>query len=152
MHSVKITSSMHLNPACHAVNLSDDIRLTVLHVHTKITVAWNDRRPIGALFPSDCGASCNCKTYSPADCPNPRGWNFLPGKEAAFNVTSPAGVQAFQQAARDYVNNSIQYCKYYLGGPDGTGPAVPFVVYRVAQIWHTVLVKRTNAVLFILSI
>lgn len=87
------------------------------------SVRWKDRRPLGALFPSDCGASCHCKSYSPQDCPNPRGWNFLPGKEAAFNVTSPEGVKAFQEAMLAYVNSSIQYCKYYLGGTRGNGPA-----------------------------
>ena len=35
------------------------------------TVNWTNRGPIGAFYFDNCGASCNCNTTLPADCPNP---------------------------------------------------------------------------------
>jgi len=74
---------------------------------------WPDRRPIGALFPAGkCGASCECKSMAPSDCPNPRGWTV---GGAPINTTSPAGVLAFQQAFLQYVNGSIERCLKGMG-------------------------------------
>lgn len=88
-----------------------------------ISVGWPDRRPIGALFPSDCGASCHCKTLSPADCPNPRGYNFAKaGGQDGINVTSPEGVAQFKVSLLAYVNRSVNYCVDFMGDGRG-GPA-----------------------------
>jgi hypothetical protein len=73
--------------------------------------------PMGALFGSNCGASCHCQSWSPQDCPNPRGWDQDIG--ANINVTSPEGVAAFQDMARNWVNRSVNFC---LNGM-GPGPA-----------------------------
>ena len=72
---------------------------------------------MGALFGSNCGASCHCKSWSPQDCPNPRGWDQDIG--ANINTTSPEGVAAFQDMARSWVNRSVHFC---LNGM-GPGPA-----------------------------
>jgi len=73
------------------------------------------RGPIGALFGSNCGASCACASYAPADCPCPRGWDGDIMGGAVCNTTTPAGVAAFQSAARAYVRKSVAYCRDYLG-------------------------------------
>lgn len=75
--------------------------------------------PLGALFGSNCGAECHCKTWSPWDCPNPRGWNQEISGGKQVNTTSPEGVAAFQDMVRAWVNNSVSYC---LNGM-GPGPA-----------------------------
>ena len=74
--------------------------------------------PLGALFGSNCGASCHCKSWSPQDCPNPRGWNQEISGSAQVNTTSPEGVAAFQGMAREWVNKSVSYCLQGMGpGP-----------------------------------
>ena len=74
--------------------------------------------PIGKLFGSNCGASCTCASYSPTDCPNPRGWDndILEGN--AFNISNATSVSIFQASARAWVNRSIDICLNVLGpGP-----------------------------------
>ena len=72
--------------------------------------------PVGALFGSACGASCHCQTFSPQDCPNPRGWDSSIG--SPINTTSAEGVAAFQGLARAWVNKSVQFCVHGMGpGP-----------------------------------
>jgi len=74
--------------------------------------------PVGALFGSSCGASCHCQSWSPQDCPNPRGWDNSIGP--AINTTSAEGVAAFQALARAWVNKSVEFC---LRAGLGPGPA-----------------------------
>ena len=69
---------------------------------------------MGALFLDDCGASCMCKTNTPATCPNPRGWNYLgchgQPSQAPCNVTTPEGIAHFEQATRGFVSAAVARC------------------------------------------
>jgi len=81
-----------------------------------ITMKWPDRGPIGGLFPSNYPG---CKTT--ADCPNPRGWTWMP--KASPPITTSAGIQAFTEGALQWMNESVRYCVNYMG--DGKkGPAL----------------------------
>ena len=87
------------------------------------TVKWADRRPIGGLFPSDCGASCHCRSLSPEDCPNPRGYNFVSSDGSGINVTNATGMAKFKDDLLAYVNRSVSYCVDCMGNGDKNGPA-----------------------------
>jgi hypothetical protein len=62
------------------------------------TVNWTDRRPVGALFLATSAAGFRT---------NPRGW-FL---DPMVDVTTPAGVAAFQKRVLSYADTSIAYLK-----------------------------------------
>ena len=62
------------------------------------TVKWTDRRPIASLF---------LTSYNGTYAKNPRRW-FGDG---AVDVTSPAGVAAFQQRLLKYADDSVAICK-----------------------------------------
>lgn len=83
-----------------------------------ISLKWPDRRPIGGLFPSNYPG---CKSSSAADCPNPRGWTWMNGKDAP-SITTPAGIAAFEAGALKWMNTSVNYCVDYMGGGNN-GPA-----------------------------
>lgn len=95
------------NDTAPPVALSGDV-LSAFAAARPFTTPTLARAPIGKLFGSNCGSSCTCPSYSPQDCPNPRGWDGDIGSN--FNVTSPEGVAAFQEAARAWVNRSVVYC------------------------------------------
>eukprot|EP00035_Acanthoeca_spectabilis_P019240 m.417778 g.417778 ORF g.417778 m.417778 type:complete len:613 (-) comp16834_c0_seq42:205-2043(-) len=71
---------------------------------------------MAALFGSDTieGASAICNSSSAADCPNPRGWNFLgcQGKkdQRPCNTTTPEGIANFQAKARTYFQGAVIRC------------------------------------------
>jgi hypothetical protein len=71
---------------------------------------------MAALMGSDTieGASYICKSSSAADCPNPRGWNFLgcQGKkdQSPCNVTTPAGIAHFEAKARAMFSGAVARC------------------------------------------
>jgi hypothetical protein len=75
---------------------------------------------MAALMPSDtvAGASEICKSSSPAECPNPRGWNMLgcrgkkgPDPQAMCNVTTPAGIASFEAKMRTYFSSAVARCQ-----------------------------------------
>lgn len=68
------------------------------------------RGPIGVAFGSNCGATCNCASYSSTDCPNPRGWSSDMVGNLKVNISSAEGVADFHAAALDWANRSVQYC------------------------------------------
>lgn len=103
------------NPA-GPLSLVADIYAAFGKARPMTTPVLAPRGPIGALFGSTCGASCTCKSWSPQDCPNPRGWDTSIGQH--INTTSAEGVAAFQDLARAWVNKSVHYCTQVLGpGP-----------------------------------
>ena len=71
---------------------------------------------MAALMGSDTieGASYLCKSSSAADCPNPRGWNFLGchGKkdQSPCNVTTPEGIANFQTKTRAMFSGAVARC------------------------------------------
>eukprot|EP00040_Diaphanoeca_grandis_P023508 m.128018 g.128018 ORF g.128018 m.128018 type:complete len:633 (+) comp29309_c0_seq2:121-2019(+) len=71
---------------------------------------------MAAVFGCDTveGASYLCNSSGASVCPNPRGWNFLgcQGKknQSPCNTTTPAGIAHFEQATREYFNQSIARC------------------------------------------